>query len=90
MIRNIDEITKSLSTMEGVYLTVQDFTQIDMKAQIVLVRSAGILVSVHGAALAHTLYMSIGTRILSSHIIIPFFGIINLTDFSQERIDVAE
>lgn len=64
--------------MEGVYLTVQDFAQIDMKAQIALVQSAGMLVSMHGAALAHTLYMSIGATIIYRiYLYHPLLGVKN-------------
>ena len=60
MIRNINEVKNALSALPGVRLSVQDFTEIDFAAQLALVQSAGILISMHGAALAHMFYMSIG------------------------------
>jgi hypothetical protein len=63
LILNEDWLIKELSKLP-VKLIVKDFATLSLKEQICLVDLADILVSMHGAALAHVLFMRPGTSLV--------------------------
>jgi hypothetical protein len=60
-IKNLDKLVETLSSIDGVYVTAQNFAKISFDKQVALAHSASIFVSMHGAGTVHVTNMAIGS-----------------------------
>eukprot|EP01034_Spumella_vulgaris_P026796 gene26796-33432_t len=59
---NSNEIAKALASIEGITLVVQDLAELNFEEQIKLIASSSLLIGMHGAGIASSMHMAIGTR----------------------------
>jgi len=61
MIKNFDDIVNNINMLKNVKLTIKDLSLLTYQDQVSLIMSSNIFISMHGAALGHMFYMSLGT-----------------------------
>jgi capsular polysaccharide biosynthesis protein len=61
LIRNLEEITRSLSKLNSIDVAVVDLASLSFSAQMRLVAAAGLIIGVHGAGIPSAMHMSIGS-----------------------------
>lgn len=61
-IKNLDKLVETLSSIDGVYVTAQNFAKISFDKQVALAHSASIFLSMHGAGTTHIFHSAIGEK----------------------------
>jgi hypothetical protein len=59
---NEGEIVSALKTIQGAELVVQDLAALSFTQQVQLISSSSLIIGVHGAGIANTMHMPIGTK----------------------------
>ncbi len=60
--RNPNELVASLSTIEGIELIVKDLASLPFEEQVRLIGSVSLVVGMHGAGIASSMHMAVGSR----------------------------
>jgi len=97
--KNPSELLDALSRIEGVAVVMQDLSTLSFTEQVQLVASSSIVIGMHGAGIASSMHMAVGTKYCCGVIEIfprgdysPIFGYGNMArrmGHYYERLDLA-